>query len=828
MTLSNMLNRNNPGYMLDELYLPMLLSNLYQGLVMFVLTKRLENMLTNKTDIFHINNHLSSYKSIYGLLDVFDKHTNIYLYGNIRRLKINLGKNKVLNEILEKVYNRNIYGVGKIEFYKNKPTLVNDNINNHEVEYYNNKYSFKIDKANNTFYNLLNKELDTKEVITLEDGSGYVYNNMLLNDYNIDTKYSNLFIKTLVNKADTKTFVLDSPERISTHYNNAFIMALSNLLYNLSDTSVDFYITYYNPIDLKVYKLSGLDIKNILLANIIKMYDIDTDFINIELSGIYIPQEKDVVLASTWYKDKNSNIYDFIIKDINNSFFNHNDLTDYFNRLYTIEKNIWYLMSNSIDLTIKNDIRIISNHILQNKYINTNVSSIEDYITLNNLSSFTRNNPIDNIVTILDNLISLPIRPFKNIMDRFHKLISFFDKVTSYTIKLTYDSEYKSVFVNNITKANLNLGYKSYIEIKDAIWHKYDEVDYYILNMKIQQDNIKVNKNIDYIKYNIKPIRDFSILTIYDSIMNKGIITGGMYTRMRNYIPGEPYATKYDNDSIDIFNNNINTPIINKKPYIQTHTTLDNDFYNYENNLIAIASLHSYFKYYSTRNINYTSILVRDDIKVKNEILDIEPMTILDKSSYVNTEHIDVTYPSYYLRSLSREYTIPNVTYANIPIDNNLIYGSTKTYLISNTKDYIATHNILDESITNNNIIATSDKYSYFKYYSTRNTSYSTVNVNEDVHSTSKDISIEPMTILDKSVYSNIDNINKAYPSYYLHSLSRPYATSNLTKENIKLSDGDVYLDLSAIPYNKTYRNDTVNDELDDIYADITYSVKSK
>jgi hypothetical protein len=419
---------HNPAYMLDELYIPSLIANLYQSLVMFIITKRLENILTHKTDMFHIDNFLSSYKHIYDVMDIFNKQTEIYLYGNIRRIKTHVGRNDILTELLHKVYDNNAYGVGEVVFNREVPEVIDDAIYDYKQEFFKTDFNFEVIKANETLYNIDGDKYELDRIISLENELSLVNDNkLIISDFNIPEKYDNFFLKTKLNSSKTKVFLLDKPNKIPTHDNNLIVSTFSNLIKFLESPDSFFYIDYINPEDHKLYKLSSNDIINILWYNLFRYYKIDSGVVEVELEGI-INQEpnKDVILASTWHKRLNEKIYDYIVSDFD-AVMRYSEIEEYFSYLDDLERRIWYMISNVNDLMIKNDIRIMSKSLIVSEKRTINIDDTYNYIIENGLSVFSKNNAFLNNILLMEYITILDLRPDVTIMDRFNKLLTFFD-----------------------------------------------------------------------------------------------------------------------------------------------------------------------------------------------------------------------------------------------------------------------------------------------------------------------------------------------------------------------------------------------------------------
>jgi len=790
---------HNPAYMLDELYIPTLVFNLYQSLVMFILTKRLENVLTHKTDLFHIDNFLSSYKHVYNEMDVFNKQTEIYLYGNIRRIKTSVGRNEILEELLYKVYDANNYGVGELKFNRERPVILDVAVNDYKKEFFDTGYNFEVMKTNDSLYNIEGDEYDLRRVMSLEDECGLVNDDKLfLSEFNVPEKYDSFFLKTKLNTSKTKAFLLDKPNKISTHHNNIVISTFSNLIMFLNKTETFFYIDYINPDDHKVYKLSSLDLKNILIYNITRQYKILEGSVTLELEGLVntIPN-KDMILASTWHKRSNNDIYDYITEG-HDVLLRVGEIVEYFKYANDLERRIWYMMSNVNDLMIKNDIRVMSKFLITSDKLTVNVTDTYNYLLESGLSVFTKNDPLLNNIMLMEYVTKLDLRPDKTILDRFKKLVTFFDKTSSYTIQLIYDSEFKDTFVNNVTKNNLNLGYKPLMEVKDAEWYKYEQVNYLIKSFKMEPDNLSVRRTQVNETYLLTKVGRLSCFSIYDSISRNTLLIGNRLIRPRKMATREPKVNLYEDNKI------LNTHDI-KTMIPSTHKVMPMEVFNlskdkiggYNNEFNLYATFDSYMVNYSTRYKSNSFVLDNGDLTINHKDLDYGISTIQGSSVVINGNEIVTPTLTYTTNVYSRFMSTSRILATNVINDGLSVVTPYTNIIDSKILKEFTVHNITEEF--NSKVILHTVDIAYMTYLTRIIEDISSEVISDRSTFTTKHIGslyYNVISVSESTTYVNSDDINTLQPSYDAKSFNRfittdAIVTNNTVNDDVKITNKD-------------------------------------
>jgi len=498
-----MTNYNNNKFMIDELYLPALLGNLYSSLVLYIISRRFGNIKSNKVDKFHLEKHLMSYKYLYNDSSVFDLPTNIYLYGNITRLKHMLGRNIILEEYMNNVYVTNNIGIGLFKIYKLLPEINQNNFNDIYKEFYNSSYRIQVSPANKSLYMIKNKKytLSRLDDLLLENNIGDTTKN----------NYKDKLDKELtINKEITKgnLFVIDQPEKIRINENNNFVFLISNLIdifYN-NKLTYNFTLDYTSIIDFKLYKLSVKDMLNIILYNLYKLNNITVTDFSIVCNNVFNNNlNKNNVLQRTWYKDRMSSIYDYITNDnnLNVPVINMETFRYYLTAIRGLDAKIWFTMSNIVDNTAKTDISTISNILLNNRERFFNIDTIISELNNNSLNNFTLDYSLDILIDIVEKISNIPVDDTKLILDKMFHIRSFFNKTTSYTIDLIIDNTFINKEIINSDNIDINLGYKPFIQINNISFKLYEELNFYILSSGFIDQELNIyNPELNTINYN--------------------------------------------------------------------------------------------------------------------------------------------------------------------------------------------------------------------------------------------------------------------------------------------------------------------------------------
>ena len=464
----------NVTYLIDEFYLPGFLNQVYQGLTVYILVKKLERTFTHEVDEFHLYNFLNSYKHIAKYLEVFDDGTKLWLYGNLDRIKKFTGQNKILDLLLKKVYDRNKYGIGNITLNQEKSSIIADNVNTIDKKFIERNYKYIAKSANETFYNIKNETFNITELDHMLRENKTIPDFYKLNDKLIDTISS--FNKQ--NESRTKNFILDRPEKIKQYYFNRKTFAFSNMLHVLKKNNFNINpFDYLNLFNNTLYKLTAKDIYYLLIYGFILFENIKLDKFKFITEGVFEYPDRKMTIENTWHKDLlDGPLFDFIYpKELTlNNFPNFKLIKFWFSYVNEIEPKSWYLISNLTDVSLKSDISLITNNGFHSEIIDVDRSEVTSYLKSRNLDNFFpkdfNNTPVlhDLLISLLEELTGIDLQPEKIIYEMFNDLKQFFIKTTSYSVILLTDFNFKDDFISNNQKPSVNLDYKPYTEIKDG------------------------------------------------------------------------------------------------------------------------------------------------------------------------------------------------------------------------------------------------------------------------------------------------------------------------------------------------------------------------
>ena len=561
-----MVNYNNKHYMVDELYISSLLGLLYTNLFNYILSLKMKNILTFKADTFHRNLHLMSYKYLANDTDVVDLSTNIWLYGNINRMKHNIGKNHILENVLVDVFNRNHIGIGEAIFKRNNLEYLDGNYEDVKKGYVNEDTNLVIYKANNAAYNVVGEVYNIDRVNEL-----FVDNDQVPKYKTINSKYYQELLKTnYLSNSLSKMFLLDKPNKVRLVDESKFNIVVSNIISLINNKNLSHLVNYHNPIDSKLYKLTPDQVKLMLVYILYKLNDLTEDKFSIKYGGMLNTNiDTNATLLTTWYKLKNTNVLKYLLRDTvsPNSIVDKNTLTEYINSVINVEEKIWFTICNSIDNTLKNDIKTMSNSIfssfIEEYDINVLQSKIENYGFDSFLNKFTYKIVLESLMSAA---VDIETDSLKSLLNRYKKIINIFDKNTSYTVQLLLNINFSDTYTVNANRNNMNLAYKSYLEIKDAEYKIYEEANYSITSTTENTNNDMDVKNITNL-VSSKPSGYMPIMTAYDSVKTGFYLFGNIDKVYPMYKPELGKETLIDSDEFTIHDSNITNYSI--EPYLK-------------------------------------------------------------------------------------------------------------------------------------------------------------------------------------------------------------------------------------------------------------------
>jgi len=523
---------HNKNYVVDELYSAGLVSNLYSVLPMVILVEKLNLALTSSADDFHIYNFFKSYKGLDNEVDVLDRKTLIWLYGNLRYMKKHIGKNEVLDMLLRHIMDSLGIGVGKMYLEKSLP-IFSSNVTDIKNQYYTRELQVKQFGANESFNLNIGKTESVSKVLEREYQQGYIKDESLVEVeeslLNVKMKYS------VPTKALTKVLPLDDIYLINLDDSNKFSYFLNTLIYQTEFNLNNYYINFLNPSDGLIYKLNSKQILGLFMYL---------------MSKIFIGEDNPTINTLSYVnvldleKAKNFNVNDYnlnteeialvteITKDLNNLPSEISTLDSYrayFNISYRILHKFWYYLSNVNDIVYSTDLLFVINSLFKSG-VSTYIQniSLKDYML--EVNSPILEVPDQSVVVtfkrLLETILGENIYTIDKIKEIINKILKIGYKFTSYTVQFLYSNDLTYVVTGHYQTLKPNLGNKSYISVNKAEFSYYDKVEKSIVNKSLPIKEIIHSKNIINLfrlyrpyKLEIMQLRNSDTLFKVDDIM---------------------------------------------------------------------------------------------------------------------------------------------------------------------------------------------------------------------------------------------------------------------------------------------------------------------
>ena len=493
---------NVRDYVVDELYAAGLVSNLYSILPMVILVEKLNLALSSRADDFHIYNFFKSYKNLDNEIDVLDRKTLTWLYGNLRYMKKHIGRNEILDMLLHKVMDSLGLGVGKMYIEKSLPQY-SSVLTDIKTNFYTRDLQAKQFKANDSFSLNIGKTEIVTNVLEREYKQDYIKDENLIE---VEDSLINLKMKYSVpTKAFTKVLPLDDIHLINLDDTNKFSYFLNALIYQTEFNVENYFITFLNPSDGLIYKLNSKQILGLIMYLMAKIFMGNDNPVIESISYVNVldlQKVKEFNIDDYKLNDDEKAIVNEILKDLEDLPAEINTIESfrkYFNISYTILHKFWYYLSNVNDIIYSTDLLFIINslfksgvsEVLQNKSLKEYMlevrSPIMEIRDQANLITFKR---------LLETILGDNIYTVDKVKETINKILKIGDKFTSYTVQFLYSNDLSYVVTGHYQTLKPNLGKKSYISVNDAEFTYYDKVKKDIINKFIPIKNVMFNKNI--------------------------------------------------------------------------------------------------------------------------------------------------------------------------------------------------------------------------------------------------------------------------------------------------------------------------------------------
>ena len=449
----------------DELYMSSMLATLYGALPNKLMNIRLANARSNEAHSFHVEHYFRSNFNLWDDVSVLNKESLWWLYNNLDYIMKNDGKESTTDLILDKIFNTNNVGVGRIMLGFQDATLKKSPKLNESV--YNSSTSNIISiKANDSYFVNNNK---TRSIQTFIDGqlaSKQIESDLFKND----PFYSDIFKEKLNGKNDvlenTKTFDINPIILLDIYGLDLFETIIDTWAHKAFNNNYLALQYFTDPNTNARYTLSPKQGFLVLIKMIAMLYgDTNTILDNYYYNNIILPSyDKNTLINNLFTKEDLSDIVDIILAEVPNTVFipTNTKFTSYINSILKLFETVKLIDSNIEDLSISTDIKAIANRLAQRGVIPISKGKTIDELL--SAEGITINMPgiYDPKLTIAELLLvftGMNVNIYQKFTDINNHYISIFNKLTSYTTQISYSSdgakslysEYTTMSVNHIT-----------------------------------------------------------------------------------------------------------------------------------------------------------------------------------------------------------------------------------------------------------------------------------------------------------------------------------------------------------------------------------------
>ena len=465
----------------EELYLPAFLSMLYSFIPYKILNIMISNIKTYRANEFFLELY---YRGKFDLWDninaLRNKETKWWLYSNLDRIVKHIGKNKTLDTVLTKIFDKDNIGVGINYLKYHDPVLKSNPYDPYELPFEPSEPNIFLDKLNESFIQHDN------EIIPLEDLLEEQIN--IVGEYTGDRKeYVKQTIANNLRSRDygtntTKTLDLSTLENFTGWNLDIYAILLDYWTYLLSK---DKFGSFTND-DLTTVRVDFLDPNTGRKYNInskqgyymfLKLILAATDNLDVKLSEVSINNilDPDVNLEETLmvrlYQDGFTQLHkEYICNNYprpNLSYNSYIDVSDFLYKVIKFYKDIWILSCNSENSAVSGNLRMLI--YLLSKESKIKIHTYQDPMLIDELLNeagvtFDISGEYDYLASAKELLkVSLGITtdPNSKLEDLLNNLTQLFNKLTSYTLQIKGEitsDENVYVFYNNIQPFFTNKG----------------------------------------------------------------------------------------------------------------------------------------------------------------------------------------------------------------------------------------------------------------------------------------------------------------------------------------------------------------------------------
>lgn len=452
----------------DELYLPSMLGNLYASIPNKIMNLRLEAINTNQVHSFHMEHYFRSRLNLWDEIQVLKPSTKYWLYKNLDYLMKHVGKESTFQTILTKIFDENAVGVG--EYLLRLPDPVNepDVYKIANESYYKNSEVITASNALNKSFTIDNEEdLSLDHLVTVEmtklpdtpketnlDKIVYEINDLKKKTEKQDTDTRKTKAITLGLTKLFKANGFDLPMLVISYW----IYYVKHNLYNAiidynepniileADTTAN--VDYIEPNSNQYFSVTPKVGFLLLLKQLLYV----TGQHNIKLSKITFSNvlKTDKILfdniVDNIYNDGHSSALFSELKDtlpmdpsnINDS----TQLGDYISDVIEYYKLVWTLDANSESSAVSANVKQVFNKLLvEDSYdltVNGTEYTIDELLALHDVS-YTITDNFDltlSITSIIKTFTNIMIDEYATIKERMISFTNILNKLTSYTLQV--------------------------------------------------------------------------------------------------------------------------------------------------------------------------------------------------------------------------------------------------------------------------------------------------------------------------------------------------------------------------------------------------------
>lgn len=467
----------------DELYLASLLAALYAAIPGYISSLRVGKILTSEVHSFHLEHFFRSHLCIWDDIQVLNNQSRIWLYNNIKYLIKNIGKDKTLRLVIDKLFTPNKIGVGEYLLFKDDITISKlEAIPYDEPRYVLPETKFITKNINDYYINNADIIHDVFNVVSAEMNSDPMLNTNILESANID--YANIVKEETVilraNVQQTKLLDIEVPILFKLYGTDIAQIVIDNLIYNVYNHNYESKIVFVDPNTRLAYPVTYKQGVVLLMKFLMGAVGNTGSITNYRYHKVI---NKDITLADmTEYGVRTISPDDneYIFSKLHNAIPNDLDISIPYNIPNYLDKCIDYfittniLSSNVNNATLTANIKAVNNLVLNRGMIDLTdgygESTPDELLARDNIA-ITINGSYNYNASIIDLLYvmtGINVDIYRNINKTIDSYIGILNKLSSYstqTIKKPEDSDYLYSKYNSIS---VNSPSKGIITIVDA------------------------------------------------------------------------------------------------------------------------------------------------------------------------------------------------------------------------------------------------------------------------------------------------------------------------------------------------------------------------